>query len=38
MIDLSDRIVLAQIAFALAVIAFVVVYYVFGRDSSKRKK
>lgn len=38
MIDLSDQVVLAQIAFSLAVIAFAVVYYVFGRDTSKHRK
>lgn len=38
MIDLTQTIIQAQIAFALAVIAIAVVYYVFGKKPTKTKR
>lgn len=38
MIDLTQTITTAQIAFALAVIAFAVVYWVFAKKPSRSKR
>lgn len=37
MIDLTPQLTLAQIAFALVIIAATLVYYIFGRKSSRPK-
>lgn len=38
MIDLTPQITQAQIAFSLAVIALVLIYYVFGKKSTRHKR